>query len=72
MNKLKELLMSKKFWTMLANLVVMLIIAFGGDADQAMKISAIIMAGSGMVAYIIGTALVDASKVKAISTTQVK
>ena len=56
----KRKLTSRKLWVAVCDFVVMLIIALHGDENTAQQISALIMAGAGMVAYIIGEGLVDA------------
>ena len=58
-------LTSRKFWVAVADFVVMLLIAFGVAETEAMQISAIIMAGAGVIAYIIGEGLTDSSNVGA-------
>ena len=60
----KRKLTSRKFWVAVADFVVMLLIAFGVAETEAMQISAIIMAGAGVVAYIIGEGLTDAASIK--------
>lgn len=61
---LKRKLTSRKFWVAVADFVVMLLIAFGVAETEAMQISAIIMAGAGVVAYIVGEGLTDAASIK--------
>jgi hypothetical protein len=56
----KRKLTSRKFWLAIATFVTMLIIYFTGDAENAEKVSALIMAGASVVAYIIGEGLADA------------
>lgn len=56
-------LTSRKLWLAVANFVSMLIIAFGYSEDKATQISAIIIAGAGVIAYIIGEGLVDSGTV---------
>lgn len=56
----KKKLTSRKFWLALTDFVSMLIIAFGFAETVAAEVSAIIMAGAGLVAYIIAEGLVDA------------
>jgi hypothetical protein len=56
----KRKLTSRKFWMAIATFVTMLIIYFTGDAENAEKVSALIMAGASVVAYIIGEGLADA------------
>lgn len=57
----KRKLTSRKFWVAVASFVSMLIIAFGGTETVASQVTAIIMAGATMVAYIIGEGLADAA-----------
>lgn len=64
----KRKLTSRKFWVAIADFVVMLLIAFGVAETEAMQISAIIMAGAGVVAYIVGEGLTDAASLKQQST----
>ena len=56
----KRKLTSRKFWLALASFVTMLIIALGGTQETATQVSALIMAGATVVAYIIGEGLADA------------
>lgn len=53
-------LTSRKFWVALTDFVSMMVVAFGFAEELAVQISAIIMAGAGLVAYIIAEGLVDA------------
>lgn len=55
----KRKLTSRKFWAAIAEFVTMLIIAFGGQQETAVQVTALIMAGAAVVAYIIGEGLVD-------------
>ena len=59
----KRKLTSRKFWATVCNFVGMLILAFGGGQETAVKVTEIIMAGAGVVAYIIAEGLVDAANV---------
>lgn len=61
----KKKLTSRKFWTAVASFVTLLIIAFGVSEETATQVSAIIMAGASMVAYIIGEGLADAAGAEA-------
>lgn len=54
-------LTSRKFWLALTDFISMLIIAFGFAESVAAEVTAIIMAGAGLVAYIIAEGLVDAN-----------
>lgn len=62
----KRKLTSRKLWAAICSLATNLIIAFGGTQESAVKITAIIMAGASVIAYIIGEGLVDAANVGAI------
>ena len=57
----KRKLTSRKFWTAIAGFVAMMITAFGGAEETATQITALIMAGAAVVAYIIGEGLADAA-----------
>lgn len=57
----KRKLTSRKFWGMVTNFVAMLIVAFGGSQEVSVQITAIIMAGAGVAAYIIAEGWTDAS-----------
>ena len=61
---LKRKLSSRKLWAAVAEFTAMLIVATGGTESTATQVTALIMAGAGVVAYIIGEGLVDASAVK--------
>ena len=56
-------LTSRKFWTAVASFVSMMIVACGGTDNQATQITALIMAGAAVVAYIIGEGLTDSANV---------
>ena len=60
---MKEKLTSRKFWVAITEFVTMLIIALGGTAEGAAQVTALIMAGAGVVAYIIGEGMADAAGV---------
>ena len=57
---------SRKFWLALASFVSMLIIALGGTESEASQVSALIMAGATVVAYIIGEGMADAGNAGAV------
>ena len=57
----KKKLTSRKFWAAVCSLVAQMVVAFGGTDDQSVKITALIMAGATVIAYIIGEGLVDAA-----------
>ena len=58
-------LTSRKFWLALAAFVTELIVVFRGDAELAESVSAIIMAGATVIAYIVGEGLIDAERAPA-------
>ena len=55
----KRKLTSRKFWMAVASFVSMLVIAFGGTQEASSQVTAIIIAGATVVAYIIGEGLTD-------------
>lgn len=60
----KAKLTSRKFWAAIAQFVTMLILAFKGSEETATQVTALIMAGAAVVAYIIGEGLIDAAAAK--------
>ncbi len=52
-------LTSRKFWLAVAAFITELIVVFRGDAELAESVSAIIMAGATVIAYIVGEGLID-------------
>lgn len=56
-------LTSRKLWTAVASFVSMMILATGGTDNEAAQITAIIMAGASVVAYIIGEGLTDSANI---------
>ncbi len=57
----KQKLTSRKFWVAVASLITNIILACGGAEGTAAQVTAIIMGGAAVVAYIIGEGLADAS-----------
>lgn len=57
----KRKLTSRKLWLAVASFVSLLIVALGGSESEAGQITAIIMAGASVIAYVIGEGLTDAS-----------
>ena len=57
----KRKLTSRKLWVAVCGLVTNMIVLFGGSEDTTVKITAMIMAGASVIAYIIGEGLVDAA-----------
>lgn len=54
-------LTSRKLWAAIASFVALLIVATGHTESEAAQMTAIIMAGASVIAYIVGEGLVDAS-----------
>lgn len=54
-------LTSRKLWTAVASFVSMMIVATGGTDNEAAQVTALIMAGASVVAYIIGEGLTDSA-----------
>ena len=54
-------LTSRKLWTAVASFVSMMIVATGGTENTATQVTALIMAGASVIAYIIGEGLTDAA-----------
>lgn len=65
----KRKLTSRKFWAALAQFATGLIIAFGGTQETAVQVTALIMSGAAVIAYIIGEGLIDAANAGAIEYT---
>ncbi len=61
-------LTSRKLWTAVASFVSMMIMAAGGTQGTAEQVTALIMAGASVVAYIVAEGLADASNTSAAST----
>lgn len=61
-------LTSRKFWMAVASFVSMLIVAFGGSEEVAAQVTALIIAGATVVAYILGEGLADAAGAQAKAT----
>ena len=57
----KRKLTSRKFWAAVTDFVGMLLIALRVDEGSATQVTALIMAGAGVIAYIIGEGLTDAA-----------
>lgn len=54
-------LTSRKLWTAVASFVSMMIVATGGAENTATQVTALIMAGASVMAYIIGEGLTDSA-----------
>lgn len=58
----KKKLTSRKFWMAVVAFVTPLMLAFGVSESNAAQVTAIIMAGADVVAYIIAEGMVDAGQ----------
>ncbi len=67
----KRKLTSRKLWTAVASFVSMMIVATGGTENTATQVTALIMAGASVAAYIFGEGLTDATSIKASMGTAV-
>lgn len=54
-------LTSRKLWIAVSEFVSMLIIALGVAENTATQVAALIMAGAGAIAYIVGEGLADSN-----------
>lgn len=61
----KQKLTSRKFWAAVVTFVSTILVAFGVPDMTVEQVTAVITAGSAMIAYIIGEGLVDAARLKA-------
>ena len=58
---LKQKLCSRKFWAAVINFVTQLLIVFKVNDNEIAQVAAVIMAGAGVIAYIIGEGMADAA-----------
>ena len=65
-------LTSRKLWTAVASFVLMMIVATGGAENTATQVTALIMAGASVVAYIIGEGLTDSANIGVEVETEVE
>lgn len=61
MENAKRKLTSRKMWASIANFVSMLLIFFNYSESTATQVAALIMAGAGVIGYVIGEGLADSS-----------
>lgn len=57
----KRKLTSRKFWAAVVNFITQLLIALNMNENEVAQIAALVMAGAGVIAYIIGEGLADAA-----------
>lgn len=55
-------LTSRKFWVSVCAFVSLLVVAVGHTEEEAVQITALIMAGATVLSYIIGEGLIDAGR----------
>lgn len=55
-------LTSRKFWAAVCSFVALLVVAVGHTETEASQITALIMAGASVLAYILGEGLIDAAR----------
>lgn len=60
----KQKLTSRKLWLAVADFVGMILIAFGVADETATQVTALIMAGAGVIGYVIAEGLADAASVQ--------
>ena len=58
----KQKLTSRKFWAAIITFVTSILVAFGAPDLTIEQVSAVIMGGASMIAYIVGEGMVDASR----------
>mgnify|MGYP000865430772 CR=1 FL=1 len=58
----KQKLTSRKLWAAIAGFIVAVLAFFSVDEETVVRVTALITAGSTMIAYIIGEGLVDANR----------
>ena len=68
----KRKLTSRKFWPAVTNFTSMMILAGGGTDNQAAQITALIMAGASVLAYIIAEGLTDSANVGTETTIEIE
>lgn len=68
----KRKLTSRKLWAAVGSFVSMMILATGGTESTATQITALIMAGASVVAYIIGEGLTDSAHIETSVDTSVE
>lgn len=68
----KRKLTSRKMWLSIAEFVTMLYVALGGAETEATQISALIMAGAGVIGYVIAEGLADAGNAAGNGSTENK
>lgn len=60
-NDIIRKLTSRKLWLSIANFVSMLLVFFNYSENTAAQVAALIMAGAGVIGYVIGEGLADST-----------
>jgi hypothetical protein len=60
----KQKLTSRKFWAAIVTFVTSVLVAFNVPNLTIEQVTAVIMGGASMIAYIVGEGLVDAARIK--------
>lgn len=63
-------LTSRKFWMAVAGFIGGLIVAFGGSEASSTQVTALIMSGASVIAYILGEGMADAAGAQTIIQTE--
>lgn len=58
----KAKLTSRKFWSAVAGFIVPLLLAFGVSDSNITQVTALIMSGGSLIAYILGEGMIDAGR----------
>lgn len=61
----KQKLTSRKFWAAVINFITQLLIVFKVQENEVAQVAAVIMAGAGVIAYIVGEGMADAAGAQA-------
>ena len=61
MKNFKRKLTSRKMWASIANFVSMLLVFFNYSESTATQVAALIMAGAGVIGYVIAEGLADST-----------
>ena len=66
----KRKLTSRKLWASIANFVSMLLIFFNYSESTAAQVAALIMAGAGVIGYVISEGLADSANNNGVDNTE--
>lgn len=73
MNKIdwKRKLTSRKFWAAVVGFITPIMIAAGAGDNEITQVTAIVMGGATLIAYIIGEGLVDSASTDLVIDTEI-